>query len=197
MSKLLESLCVMAELTGTEWSKPTIQVIEKELSAYPEQDVLMAIRRCQTELRARVSLADILDRLPNDRPGVEEAWSLVSKVLGNDYASICWTDEMRQAYGAAAPLVDDPVSARMAFKEKYGSLVREARATRKPVSWAVSPGWDKALREECAIEAARKNLISKQYATQFLSCEAPTSEAIALLQEVEYGKREAISLRAE
>lgn len=183
MSKLLESLCVMAELTGTEWSKPTIRVIEQELSVYPENDVLLAIRRCQNELRHRVTLADILDRMPNQRPGVEEAWGLITQVINNEHASIYWTEEMRQAYGAAAPLADDLIAARMAFKEMYVKLVSEARATRKPIEWSVSLGWDKSLREECVKEAERKNLISQEYAKKLLPYDPPTQEAIKLLEQ--------------
>lgn len=185
MSKLLEALCVMAELTGTEWSKPTIRVIEHELSAYPEPDVLLAIRRCQSELKHRVSLADILDRLPNQRPGVEEAWGLITQVMNNEQASICWTDEMRQAYGVAAPLADDLVAARMAFKECYSKLVSQARAMRKPISWSVSLGWDKSLRAECVREAERRNLISQEYASKLLPYDPPTDEALRLLEHRE------------
>lgn len=188
MSKLLESLCVMAELTGTEWSKQAVQVIEKELSAYPEQDVLLAIYRCQGELRHRVTLADILDRLPNQRPGAEEAWGLIAQVMGSERVSICWTDEMRQAYGTAAPLADDLVAARMAFKEMYVKLVSEARAIRKPISWSVSLGWDKNLRAECVQEAARKNLISQEHAKRLLPYDPPTDEAIKLLEQHSYNE---------
>lgn len=182
MSKpILEALAVMAELTGTEWSKPTVQVIERELSAYPESDVMMAIRRCQTELRCRVSLADILDRIPSLHPGVEQAWGLITKVMNNEHVSICWTNEMREAYGAAAPLSGDLVAARMAFKETYSKLVSEARATRKMPSWSVSLGYDPAMRAECVREAAQKNLISQAYAVKLLAHDPPSSEAKQLL----------------
>jgi len=107
MSKLLESLAVLAELTGTEWSKPAIRVIEQELQSYPLPDVLSAIARCGRELRGRVSLADILDRIASQHPGVEEAWGQVSRIMHNEQVSICWTDAMREAYGSAAPLADD------------------------------------------------------------------------------------------
>lgn len=185
MSKLLESLAVMAELTGTEWSKPTIKVIEQELSAYPEADVLLAIRRCQSELRSRVSLADILDRIPSQHPGVEQAWGLITKVMNNEQVSICWTAEMREAYGAAAPLAGDMVAARMAFKETYSKLVSEARATRKMPSWSVSLGYDPAMREECVREAAKRNLISQVYASKLLAHDPPTTEAVKLLSDMQ------------
>lgn len=182
MHKLLESLAVLAELTGTDWSKPAIRVIEQELSAYPEQDVLSAIRRCQVELRHRVTLADILDRIPSQHLGVEEAWSQIVKVMGDEQVSICWTDEMRKAYGAAAPLADDLVAARMAFKEVYTKLLSEARVKRSLPSWSVSLGYDKTLRDDCVREAAQKNLISQAWAAKFLTHDPPTEEATKLLE---------------
>lgn len=184
MSKLLESLAVLAELTGTEWSMPTVRVLERELSFYPEHEVLLSIQRCQMELRHKVTLADILDRLPSQHPGVEQAWGLVAKVMRDEQVSICWTDEMREAYGAAAPLADDLVAARMAFREVYRRLVSESRAQRRMPSWSVSLGYDKSLREECVREAAKRNLISQVYAAKLLAHDPPTAEAVKVLEQV-------------
>lgn len=187
MSKLLELLAVLSEVTGTEWSKPTVQVIERELQAYPEAEVLKAISRCIAECSKRVTLADILDRIPSQHPGVEQAWALVSKVMNNEEISICWTEEMREAYGVAAPLANDAVAARMAFKEAYQRLVGEARAQRRLPAWSVSLGFNKALREECLREAEKKNLLTHAYAartTQLLAADPPTSEATKLLESM-------------
>lgn len=188
MSELLEALAVLAEVTGTEWSKPTVQVIERELRAYPERDVLQGIRRCQLELRGRVALADILDRMPCQHPGVEQAWGLVSKVMRSEAVSICWTDEMREAYGAAAPLADDLVAARMAFKECYVQLVSAARASRKVPCWSVSLGYDRTLRDECVRHAADRNLIAADYAQKLLAHDPPTADAQRLLLECGVGE---------
>ena len=188
MSKLLEALAVMAELTGTEWSKPTIKVIEKELSAYPENDVLLAIRRCQGELRHRVTLADILDRIPSQHPGVEEAWAQVSKVMNNEQVSIVWTEQMREGFGAAVAVQDDKIAARMAFKEVYTRAVSEARGNRSLPTWSVSLGYDPGMRADCVREAQRKNLISQVYAAKLLAYDPPTDEAVKLIGEVKYDK---------
>lgn len=181
MPKLLEALAVMAEVTGTDWSKPTVQFIEHELAAYPEKDAIIAIRRCMTELKHKVTLADILDRMPSQHPGVEQAWGMVSRVMNNEHVSICWTTQMREAYGASAPLAADMVAARMAFKESYSRLISEARASRQLPSWSVSLGYDVLMREECVREAAQKNLISQVTAAKLLAYDPPTDEAKQLL----------------
>lgn len=160
MSKLLESLAVLAELTGTEWSKPAIRVIEQELLAYPEADVLVALRRCQTELRGRVTLADILQRIPGGHPGAEEAWSIVAPKVQSDVPTIFVTDPMREAYGAALMLENDMVAARMAFKETYTQAVRRAESDRRRPTWSMIPGTD-ANGKTLAIEEAVKKGIAK------------------------------------
>ncbi len=189
MSRLLESLAVLAEVTGTEWSKSAVRVIEQELSTYAEADVMKAIRRCMTELRCKVTLADILSRLPNQHPGVEEAWAIAATIMGNENATVAWTDEIREAYGVAAALADDLVAARMAFKEAYISRVGEARANGKYVSWSVSLGWDKQQREIAIREAVAKGRLTHEAARKYCPDIAlpNSSESVKLLEEVVHG----------
>jgi hypothetical protein len=167
MKRLIEAVAVTAELTGTTLSRAASRALVQDLAHYPEADVLMALKRCRRELRGKLSLAEILDRLPNDRPGVEEAWAMIRQVMNNEQASLVWTDEMREAYGVAAPLADDLVAARMAFREKYAALVAEARTARRPVHWSVSFGFDPTLRREAIEEAARRNRLSHDAAAQY------------------------------
>lgn len=184
MSTILKALAVTAELTGTEWSKEACRMIADRLTGYPEPAVLEALARCQGEIKYKLTLADILDRLPGQHPGVEEAWGMVTRVMNNEQLSICWTDDMREAYGAAAPLADDKVAARQAFKEKYSALVAKRRARGTPPTWCVSLGFDKSMRDEAVREAAEKNLISSQYASKLLAHDPPRDEAQKLLESV-------------
>lgn len=100
------------------------------------------------------------------RPGTEEAWSMLPK---DEYTSIVWSDEMRIAFGVAAPLMhEDRIAARMAFKEKYESLVKQARSNAVGVKWSVSYGIDKQGREAAIKEAMDKNRISISTAQKML-----------------------------
>lgn len=164
---LVEVVKATYAVIGQEASDLQIAMTVEELSSYPEQNVLTALSRCRKELR-KLTLADILDRLPGGHLGVEEAWSKVSQCMNNEQISIVWTDEMRQAYGAAAPLADDKVAARMAFKEVYTKLVNESRTSAKLPSWSVSLGFDKSLRQEAIEEAVRLNQISQSQASKLL-----------------------------
>src|SRR4029077_5764846 len=108
-------------------SEAAIRVMVDSLSGYPEQQVLGALQKCCKELTSKLTLAAILTRLDDGRPGAEEAWAMLSTVLGNEQASLVWTEEMREAYGVVRLVADDPIAARMAFKERYTTLVSAAR----------------------------------------------------------------------
>ena len=182
---LLESLAVACELTGTHFSKSASKLLAEELAKYPEAQVLGALRKCCRELKGRLTLAEILSRLDDGRPGVEEAWSLISQVLANEQESIAWTEEMREAYAVVAPLAADPIAARMAFKERYAALLSQGRDRREPVKWSVSLGYDPTGRELALQEAVRKNQISQAHAAALVPHLEPVSPAVqALITQV-------------
>lgn len=161
-TKIVQALAIAADVTGTEFSEATARFILRELEAYPEQAALEALRRCCREVKGRLTLSDILSRLDDGRPGVEEAWAAIPR---DEYQSVVWTEEMRQAWGVALPLLEeDPVAARMAFKDAYCKLVDKARTNREPVRWSVSLGRDPAGRETVVAEAVRAGKITQAHA---------------------------------
>jgi hypothetical protein len=181
---LLEAVTVTFELVGQAVSDASLKAIVQELVRYPEADVLEALTRCRRECR-KLSLADILDRIPGQHPKPEEAWALVSRCLVNEQVSVVWTDEMREAYGVAAALADDPVAARMAFRESYSELVSRARAKNQAPTWTVSLGTDPAGRELALQEAVKKNQISQAHAAALVPHLEPVSPAVqALITQV-------------
>lgn len=155
-TELYQALIVTYELMNQPMTDLALVALADDLKSYPLENVLVALRRCRSELKA-LRLTDILDRLPGGHPGPEEAWSLVNRALANEQVSIVWTDPMREAMGVARNLSSDPVAARMAFKETYVRLVSEARAVKAPVQWSVSLGYDPVLREQAQLEAVNRN----------------------------------------
>jgi hypothetical protein len=166
--KLLQAIAVTAELTGTELSEVAARIMAEDLSAYPEAQVLDALVRCRKELRGRIAVADVIQRLDDGRPGVEEAWSICSKSLNDEGATIVWTEEMQQAFGIALPLADDLVAARMAFKEAYAGAMQIARDSGKRVRWSPSLGWRAADRTGPLVEAIERGRLPIDIAQQFL-----------------------------
>lgn len=167
MSKLIEAIAVTAELTGTKLSDMAAEVMFNDLSMYPENKIFSALTKCRRELKGRLTIAEIISRIDDGRPGVEEAWGMVPK---SEYESVVWTEEMALAMRNAGDLLDsgDAVGARMAFKESYVKLCQQARDIQKPVTWQVSLGYDKNGHEGALIEAVRLGRLPVAHAKQFL-----------------------------
>ena len=156
-SRLSEAVAVTLELTGTTLSEVAARMMADDLARYPEQQVMGALTRCRRELKGRLTIADVISRLDDGRPGVEEAWAMLPK---DEQTTVVWTVEMSQASAVVHDLLDrgDEVAARMAFKEAYSKACQLARDSGEPVSWSASLGWDKSGREsvlKAAVAAGR------------------------------------------
>ncbi len=172
---LLTAVKATYEVIGQELSDLAIQAIVLELQQHPEHAVFTALARCRKELR-RLTLADILERIPGGHPKAEEAWALVSRVMRDEEASVVWTDEMAGAYGVACRLSDDMVAARMAFKETYTNLVNQSQAKQPRPNWRVSLGHDPHGRQAAVEEAVSRQLITQQQASALLPDYSPIAE---------------------
>ncbi len=164
---ILKAVAATYAVVGQEMSDIGMAAIVSELQSYPPVAVMEALTRCRKELR-KITLADILDRIPSGHPGIEEAWSMVAGLLDNEDVSIVWTDEIAQAFGVARHLAGDKIAARMAFKESYVKAVAEARDKRKGPSWRVSLGYDHHGRKGALEEAVRLGRLPIEHARKFL-----------------------------
>lgn len=168
MSKrLLEAIAVTAELTSTSLSEAAAKVMTADLAQYPEQQVLAALTRCRRELKGRLTIADVVTRLDDGRPGPEEAWAMLPR---DEAVTVVWTEEMAQAMGVAQPLLNEGeiVPARMAFKEAYTKLVQDARDNRIPVKWTASLGHDTRGREHVLTQAAEMGRLTHEHVAGLL-----------------------------
>lgn len=172
---IIKGLAVACELTNTVLSEAAASALLDELTPYSESQVLGALRKCCKEIKGRVTLADILGRLDDGRPGVEEAWAILSTILRNEQATIVWTEEIREAYGVVAHLGNDPVAARMAFKERYTALVNHAREQHEPVKWSASLGYDLTQREAAVREAVKRKRLTQEQALKLCPSLPPVS----------------------
>lgn len=152
-AEVIKMLAVVCEVTNTDLSQPAKVFVLEQLASRPARQVLKALSVCSHECKFKLTLADIVSRLDDGRPGAEEAWGLFPK--SEDTAAVV-TDEMSVAWGAAAPLFEsDEVAARMAFREVYEREVRAARAAGIAPVWRVSPGFNRAATESVALEAVK------------------------------------------
>ncbi len=164
--QLVQTILTMSQLYGRPMTEAAVGMLADDLAGYPEHQVLKALARCRLECRSFPATSEIIARIDDGRPGVEEAWAMVPKDEGE---SIVWTDEMAEAFGVAAPLLeDDPIAARMAFKETYGKLLADARAGGRPARWTPSLGHDRAGREIALRTAVTKGRIALEQAARLI-----------------------------
>lgn len=148
-----------------------------DLAAYPEPLVLHALDRCRRELRTFPTIADIISRIDDGRPGAEEAWAMIPK---DEAGSVVWSTEMRDAFAVARSLLaDDPVAARMAFRETYVKLVTDARARQTPTAWIPSLGHGVEERSQAVQFALERGRLSADQAKRLLP-DGETERRIAL-----------------
>lgn len=192
---LTEAIAVTAELTGTVMSEPAARVMAQDLARYPEAQILAALTRCRRELKGRLTIAEVLTRIDDGRPGPEEAWAMMPH---DESRSVVWTDEMSEAFGAAYPLIreGEVVAARMAFLERYRTLLREARDASRPIRWIASLGHDPHGRESVLLEAQSLGRLHPDYVRGLLPHRAPAAPEVAALLPDMSAERKPFSLKA-
>lgn len=169
--EIAEYLTAMAQIYDRKIDKSAALIFLEDLEGYGDEQILRALARCRKEMRTFPTVADVIARIEDGHPGVEEAWALVPK---SELESACWTPEIREAYfrGAHA-LMSDPIAARMAFKETYTKILAEARDQKRPARWELSLGQDMQGRKAVALKAIDRGLLS-----------APDVEKLVAIEDV-------------
>lgn len=162
---LVKALAVTCELTGTDITQEAARVMVMDLSQFPEDQVLKALVKCRRELKGRMTIADVISRLEDGRPGPEEAWAMIPR---DENSSVVWTTEMAEAFGLSCRHGDDVVAGRMVFIEAYKKRVQEARDAGRPVTWIPSLGHDPRGREAALMLAVEKGRMSPMRAMELL-----------------------------
>lgn len=178
--ELLQAVAVTAELCGRTFSEAAARVFVDDLARFPESAVIGALARCRREVKGILTVQDVVSRLDDGRPGVEEAWAMMPF---DESQSVVWSDEMAQAFGVARGLLDDGdrVAARMAFKESYLRLVASARDAGRPVNWTPSLGFDKNARDAVLTEAVEHGRLAYEHAQELSPTLPPPSANILAL----------------
>lgn len=178
--ELLQAVAVTAELCGRTFSEGAARMFVHDLAGFDEQAVMKALARCRREVKGILTIQDVVSRIDDGRPGVEEAWAMLPL---DEAQSVVWSAEMAEAFGVARGLIDDGdrVAARMAFKETYTRLVGESRDAGKAVSWSPSLGHDKRGQEAVLAEAVAKGRLSYEHAQSIAPQLAPPAANILAL----------------
>ncbi len=178
-SQVIQAIAVTAELCGRTFSPAAAMVFASDLDGFADAAILAALSRCRKEVRGMLTVQDVVSRIDDGRPGVEEAWAMLPQ---NEDSSVVWTDEMASAFGVAMPLLNDGdrIGARMAFKEAYAKAITTARDQKILPRWTPSFGRDAGGRQAALIEAVRHNRLSLESAVKLL----PSELSVGLLMSL-------------
>jgi hypothetical protein len=180
---MVEAIAVTAEVCGLALSHAAAEMLAGDLAEFEERAVFAALSRCRMELRGTLRLPDILARIDDGRPSVEEAWAMMPK---SELASVVWTDEMAQAWGVAWPMLNqgDVVGARLAFREAYAKAVLDARIHHEAVRWIPSLGSDVAAREGVLRDAVEKRRLTPEHMEKLLPSGTATPQAEEIFEKL-------------
>lgn len=204
---VVDQLTILSEAFGQQVTEERMRVYCSDLADLTVEQVKLACWKARRELKFFPKIAELrelagISELLDGRPGVEQAWTMCPKT---EEQSTVWTDEIALAFGSARPLINegDMIGARMAFKEVYTAELERARASRRPVKWNASLGWDATDRVRALSEAVLSKRIATDYALNLLApvqqeellCQLPAPERKMLSGEV--GSRQQISGMAQ
>ncbi len=182
--RLVDLLVATAEVIGDQLSPNAAAYMVSDLAEYPLPMLERALAACRRELKARLSLAAILERIEDGHPAPNEAWANAIRAA-DEGATVVWTEQTRDAWAAALPLVQagDMIAARPAFLEVYTRLVKEARAAHRIATYQFSLGGDVSGRDSVLREAlAAGQLLEGQVAEHLaLPPATPAFNPMALL----------------
>jgi hypothetical protein len=174
------------QIKGLTLSANAIQIMLHILKVHEHQELLTAINQCL----CKGLLPDIsnINSCLKKRDGFlesDEAWGCAIEAM-DESASVFWTDEMAEAYGAALPLfeIGDKTGARMAFKQRYERLVEESRTNGKKIRWWISYGDDVQRRHEAIQLALQVGVISEEKCEKLLiqhGAKPPSKEGLKLI----------------
>ncbi|QTH12491.1 hypothetical protein C4C32_18055 [Pseudomonas corrugata] len=169
---LAAAICATAEAMGQEMSPGTAAMMAEDLCVYPVPVVKAALKACRFEVKGKLSMADILQRVQSSdgRPGKDEAWA-IAMTTNDEFETVVLTDEIQLALAAAKPVLDagDKVGARMAFNSAYERFVGQAREETKPVNWHVSVGFDANRRIQAVTKAVEMKRIPQEHGRKYLA----------------------------
>ena len=201
--KIADLIEITAEISGNPFKPQVIALMVEDLAEWDFNEIQAALNACRREVKGRLSLKDIIDRLPKKGdvlPSADEAWGQIVD-FGNEYKTIIAPKiAFQAAYQGAFALMDtDKVGARMAFKAAYERLVPEY--LNKPIEYQISLSNDRNERREALIRAVEDGKITKQHALKYdinlefkdepLLLPQPINEdewRRALMEEAENGK---------
>lgn len=137
----VELLQGTAEAVGFPISQTCADMMALDLGGYEFDQVKAACAKCRRELKFRLTLSDIIDRLQAEdgRPGPDEAWLMVMK--DDDYSQLTNNEIDEASKGVMEAIrAGNAFGAERSFKELYPKVVKKAREQGRIPVYRVSIG---------------------------------------------------------
>lgn len=183
LKRVIQQIIATAEVIGDEARPAAAALMAEDLGAsYPVPVIEQALATCRRELKGRLSLAAIIERIDDGHPAPSEAWAMCIKAI-DERETIVWTNEMQRAWQIARPVMEagDKVAARVAFIESYGNEIKRARADRRAAQFSISVGFDKQGRDAAVRDAVARGLLPGTAAAAHLLPAPAAAPPVALI----------------
>lgn len=183
--ELARLLVATAEVMGDEARPNVVALMVRELAAHPLPALDKALATCRRELKGRLSLAAILERVDDGHPAPNEAWA-IALPAADERNTVIWTAEIQGAWAACLPLVQagDKIAARLAFIEAYTRKTKEARAQNRRGEYQPSMGFDIDGRNAAIEHAKTTGLLTADAATPHLHLPPASPEVLARIEKL-------------
>ena len=152
--------------------KAMVELLDNQ--GYEFNDIQAALNKCCIEVKGRLSLKDIIDRLPkkgDELPSADELWGQVLEYLTDEYKTFVLPEmafiALESTNGGVYELAmsGDNVAARMAFKAAYERL---SQGFNDKVKYSIRLGTDRENQAAVIKTAYLENKITKETALPFL-----------------------------
>ena len=163
-----------AEIIGQGLNQTAIAIMCEDLAEWEFNDIQAALTACRREVKGRLSLKDIIDRLPkkgDELPSADELWGQVLEYLTDEYKTFVLPEmaliALESTKGGVRELVisKDIVAARKAFIAAYE---RASQGFNGKVKYAVRLGTDKQNQADTIKTAYLEKKITKEMAAIYL-----------------------------
>lgn len=181
---LIDMVVVTAEVMGEQIRPAAAAYMAADLASYPLPVLAKALTACRREVKGRLSLAAVIERIDDGHPAPNEAWAVAIRAA-DEAVTVVWTEQTRDAWTAALPLVEagDNIAARQAFLEVYSRLVKDARAGSGRAVYHPSLGHDVAGRDSALRQAIVAGRLAHEQVAEHLALPpaTPAFNPLALL----------------
>lgn len=171
--RIVDSIEMTAEISGNPFKPQVIALMVEDLAEWEFNDIQVALNACRREVKGRLSLKDIIDRLPkkgDELPTADELWGQILEYLTDENKTFVLPEmafiALESTHGGIYKLAmsGDKTGARMAFKAAYERL---SQGYNGKVNYKVRLGLDKENQAAAVKTAYLENKITKQMALAF------------------------------